>query len=72
MKKNLLIAAVLFACYLLPVGAQRTEVLLEKGWKFIHQDETEAMKAEYNDAKWEEVTVPQRKAAAAPAKAEAL
>lgn len=58
MKKNLLIAAVLFACYLLPVGAQRTEVLLEKGWKFIHQDETEAMKAEYNDAKWEEVTVP--------------
>lgn len=58
MKKNLLIAAVLLACHLLPIGAQRTEVLLEKGWKFIHQDETEAMKAEYNDAKWENVTVP--------------
>jgi len=56
--KKLLLSAVLLACHLLPVGAQRTEVLLEKGWKFIHQDEPEAMKAEYNDSKWENVTVP--------------
>ena len=56
--KKLLIVAVLLACHLLPAGAQRTEVLLEKGWKFIHQDEAEAMKSEYNDTKWEDVTVP--------------
>ena len=56
--KKLLISAVLLACHLLPIEAQRTEVLLEKGWKFIHQDEIEAMKAEYDDSKWEEVSVP--------------
>lgn len=57
--KKLLIAAVLFACHLLPAGAQRTEVLLEKGWKFIHRNLTdEAMGIGYDDSKWENVTVP--------------
>jgi len=57
--KKLLIAAVLLACHLLPAGAQRTEVLLEKGWKFIHRNLTdEAMSIGYDDSKWENVTVP--------------
>ena len=56
--KKLLLSAVLLACHMLPAGAQRAEVLLEKGWKFIHQDEPEAMKAEYNDSEWENVIVP--------------
>ena len=51
--------AVLSVCYLNPVRAQRTEVLLEKGWKFIHRNLTEeAMNIGYDDSKWENVIVP--------------
>ena len=51
--------AVLSVCYLTPVRAQRTEVLLEKGWKFIHRNLTEeAMNIGYDDSKWENVIVP--------------
>lgn len=38
--------------------AQRTEILLEKGWKFSKGDYPEAMQPDYNDAKWETVSVP--------------
>lgn len=51
--------AVLSVCYLNPVRAQRTKVLLEKGWKFIHRNLTEeAMNIGYDDSKWENVIVP--------------
>lgn len=56
--RKVILAAALIVCQILPIEAQRTEMLLEKGWKFIHQDENEAMKAEYDDSGWESVTVP--------------
>ncbi len=37
---------------------QRTETLLEKGWKFVKGDVTDAMKPEFDDREWETVTIP--------------
>lgn len=37
---------------------QRTETLLEKNWRFTKGDVAEAMKPEFDDTKWETVTVP--------------
>ena len=36
----------------------RTEQLLEKGWKFTREDKVEFSTAGYDDAKWQNVTVP--------------
>lgn len=38
--------------------AQRSEQLLEKGWKFTKGDYPEAMNPGFNDTRWETVTVP--------------
>lgn len=38
--------------------AQRVEVLLDKGWKFAKGDYPEAPQPDYNDQKWDVVTVP--------------
>ena len=38
--------------------AQRSEYLLEKNWKFMKGEAPEAMKPEFDDRKWETVTVP--------------
>lgn len=40
------------------VFAQRTEMTLEKKWKFSKGDFSEASKVEYNDDSWENVNVP--------------
>lgn len=40
------------------VQAQRTEILLEKGWKFAKGDYPEAVQSDYDDHNWETVTVP--------------
>ncbi len=56
MKKTLL-----FACLCLTLctaRAQRSESLLEKGWKFTKGEVAEAMKPEFDDRKWQDVTVP--------------
>lgn len=37
---------------------QRTETLLEKNWRFTKGDVADAMKPEFDDTKWEAVTVP--------------
>ena len=36
----------------------RTEQTLEKGWKFTRQDNTEFSSPDYNDVKWQSVTIP--------------
>lgn len=36
----------------------RTEFLLEKGWKFIREDNPQFILPEYDDGKWQSVTVP--------------
>ena len=38
--------------------AQRSEVLLEKGWKFHRGDAPEASAAAYDDSAWQEVCIP--------------
>lgn len=40
------------------VAQQRTETLLEKGWKFMKGDMADAMKPDFDDKQWEAVTVP--------------
>ncbi|CDB09279.1 putative uncharacterized protein [Bacteroides sp. CAG:633] len=40
------------------VAQQRTETLLEKGWKFMKGDVADAMKPDFDDKQWETVTVP--------------
>ena len=42
----------------LPVSAQRTEVLLEKGWKFHLGDAPGAESVDFDDSRWESVTIP--------------
>lgn len=37
---------------------QRTETLLEKNWRFTKGDVAEAMKPEFDDTRWEAVSVP--------------
>lgn len=46
-------------CMLVWMQAQvRTEQLLEKGWKFTREDKVEFSTVGYDDAKWQNVTVP--------------
>lgn len=40
------------------VAQQRTETLLEKGWKFMKGDVVDAMKPDFDDKQWEAVTMP--------------
>ncbi|MDD3037419.1 DUF4982 domain-containing protein [Bacteroides sp.] len=40
------------------IHAQRTETLLEKGWKFIKGDFPEAQQTDFNDSEWESVIIP--------------
>ena len=55
------------AFILLPLHANvREEMDLEKGWKFTKGDVAEAMQPDYNDSKWQSVTVPHDWAIAGP------
>ena len=43
----------------LPANTQnRTEILLDKNWKFTRQDDPKASEPLYNDSKWQSITVP--------------
>lgn len=57
MKLKLIFALFLFVsfCHL---HGQRTEFLLEKGWKFAKGDYPEAMNKSFDDKSWESVIVP--------------
>ena len=46
-------------CILSATMAQvRTEILLEKNWKFTREDNSGAINPEFDDSKWQTVTVP--------------
>ena len=36
----------------------RTEQLLERGWRFTREDSSDFTSPDYNDSKWQEVTIP--------------
>ncbi len=56
MKTKLLV--LFFVILILKVAAQRTEINLEKNWKFTKGDFPEAINANFDDSNWENVTVP--------------
>lgn len=45
-------------CLTLNLNAQRSEYLLEKGWKFAKGEVSNAEAPAFNDTKWETVTIP--------------
>ena len=45
-------------CLTLNLNAQRSEYLLEKGWKFTKGEVSNAEAPAFNDSKWETVTIP--------------
>lgn len=45
-------------CLTLNLNAQRSEYLLEKGWKFTKGEMSNAEAPAFNDTKWETVTIP--------------
>lgn len=56
--KNTLKAIAAFALIPLSLMAQRSEVLLEKNWKFTKGDVRDAMEQSFDDSAWQQVTVP--------------
>jgi len=58
MSMKRLILSVLFLLFLTGGWAQRTEYLLEKGWKFTKGEVENAMLADFDDSRWQTVTVP--------------
>ena len=57
LKKTFAIACLL-GCFVGNLYAQRTEMLLEKGWKFTKGDVSGAESTSFNDTHWESVVVP--------------
>ena len=55
---NILCAAVLLIGSMTASHAQRSEQMLEKGWRFTKGDITNAQAIDLNDNQWEEVTIP--------------
>ena len=58
MNRRLLMTLCCALLALMAVAQQRTETLLEKGWKFMKGDVADAMKPDFDDKQWEAVTVP--------------
>lgn len=55
------IRSLLLLCLAVPclnAAAQRTETLLEKGWRFTHQDDSACISPGYDTQPWERVQVP--------------
>lgn len=57
LKKTFAIACLL-GCFVGTLHAQRTEMLLEKGWKFTKGDVSGAESTRFNDTHWESVVIP--------------
>ncbi|GHV49444.1 beta-galactosidase [Bacteroidia bacterium] len=53
-----LLSVLLLGASLMGTAQQRREFLLEKGWKFSRTDAVEAVRPEFDDSKWQTVTVP--------------
>ena len=58
LKKIILTAAAVISSGLLPSFAQRSDTLLETGWKFCKGDVAEAFAEQFDDSSWQNVTVP--------------
>ena len=58
MKRLFACALALGAALSLPLQAQRSERLLEKGWRFTREDRSQFSSPTFNDNKWSRVVVP--------------
>lgn len=47
-----------FGCALFVHAQNRTEYLLEKNWRFTRDDNSSFVKSDFDDSKWQQVTVP--------------
>lgn len=56
--RNLFLCTIFCCAPLFSLQAQRSEVSLEKNWKFAYQDSPEAMQINYDDSRWQDVTIP--------------
>ncbi len=54
----LCLIAVLLLCGTMQAQNERQEVLLEKGWKFTREDQSEFSAKDFNDKDWQTVEVP--------------
>ena len=57
-KKQCLFLLAAWLLSVLPAQAQRTETVLEKGWKFTRGDVPEAVAPSFDDSGWQTVSVP--------------
>ena len=48
----------LMVAFVATLQGQRSEILLEKGWRFALGDHPQAMQPSFNDSQWQQVTVP--------------
>ena len=58
LKTKLIFAVLLVSSFSWAQAQSRTERLLEKGWKFTREDNAGFIQPDFNDAKWQSVTVP--------------
>ena len=58
MRRVLLLIIAAFGIMASAEAQLRTEQLLEKGWRFCREDDMSFVLPDYNDNKWQEVTVP--------------
>lgn len=58
MKRTIFISIVLMAGLMQAWGQSRTQVTLEKGWKFTREDNPRASEADFDDSSWQTVRVP--------------
>lgn len=56
--KKILLPLFLVGIFYLNAAAQRTEILLDEGWKFSKGNFPNAAEATFNDTRWETVSVP--------------
>jgi len=56
--KKILLPLFLVGIFCLNAAAQRTEILLDEGWKFSKGNFPNAAEATFNDTRWETVSVP--------------
>ncbi|WP_294597014.1 glycoside hydrolase family 2 TIM barrel-domain containing protein [uncultured Rikenella sp.] len=57
--RNYLLLALGLWCFGSPnARADRREFLLEKGWRFTRTDDSAALRTDYDDSRWQTVTVP--------------
>jgi len=58
MKKSILVCICLIVGLSLSWGQGRTQVTLEKGWKFTREDNSRASEVGFDDSNWQSVRVP--------------